>query len=172
MLHLSEFLHSTANRDDSGILPYIGGRLQAARAISRLLQEVLPPVLATRCRIVFVQSDRWVLCADSPVWATRLRLCIPALRRALPDRPEAIQSPEEIRVIVAMPEHSRTARRHRPPLRLSRGSAALIRKTAEGLADSDLARSLLRLAARSRAAADDHGGFHAKPPACQGIQKE
>jgi hypothetical protein len=69
------------------------------RALARLLAEHLPAPLREHCWPGMPEGKQWVLLADSPVWAARLRLELPTLAAAL--APALGQTPT-LRVRVGM----------------------------------------------------------------------
>lgn len=118
--------------------------MEDIRGQSLLLENLLaqlPPDFRPHCAGARPDGDTLVVFADSPVWATRLRYEAPRILPGVGFRnlrvrvtPPAVPSRGEARPAPALPA----------------AAAALLRETAEGIADPDLAGALRRLAARHK----------------------
>jgi hypothetical protein len=118
--------------------------MEDIRGQSLLLENLLsqlPPDCRPHCAGLRPDADTLTVFADSPVWATRLRYEVPRILPELGFR--------NLRVRVVPPASTAPpAVRKAPPL--SAAAADLLRETAAGVADPELAAALLRLAARHR----------------------
>jgi hypothetical protein len=120
--------------------------MEDSRGQSLLLENLLaqlPPSFRPHCKGVRPDGDTLVVFADSPVWATRLRYEAPRILPAIGFR--------NLRVRVTPPATAaRPATKRAPALPAS--AAALLRETAAGVDDPDLAGALRRLADRYKPA--------------------
>ncbi|MDX1656653.1 MAG: DUF721 domain-containing protein, partial [Candidatus Competibacteraceae bacterium] len=73
---------------------------QLAR-LQRILDDLLPVQLQGRATLVRLDPEAWVVQAESPVWATRLRFSLPALRQQLAQRLGTAVPPLKIKVAPA-----------------------------------------------------------------------
>jgi hypothetical protein len=125
--------------------------MEDVREQSALLEKLLaqlPPAFRPHCAGVRADGDTLVVFADSPGWATRLRYESPRILPGVGFR--------NLRIRVTPPATAAPqATRGTPTLPAT--AAALLRETAAGIADPDLADTLLRLAARHKPPPDPEG---------------
>ena len=118
--------------------------MEDIRGQSLLLENLLsqlPPDFRPHCAGIRPDGDTLVVFADSPVWATRLRYEAPRILSETGFR--------KLRVRVAAASATSPPAVRKAPS-LPAAAAALLRETAAGVADPDLAAALLRLASRHR----------------------
>ena len=101
MLHPTQLLKAGTGDD---IVQRIGRQLQDVSRLAPRLQEALPPEIRPHCRLVCVQEDRWLLCADSSEWAFRLRFAMDGIHRALRAQPSKFRRPLRIDVLIGAKE--------------------------------------------------------------------
>lgn len=137
---LRSFLES--NRQFGNLL----GQIRASQRTTEYVRHLLPTELASHLTAALREGDRLVLFAASPVWASRLRFAIPALRTSLD------ASIRDVRIRIT-PEGGIARTRDRKGLQvrfLSPQSADQIRNIAMAIADPQLSQALLRLASHCK----------------------
>ena len=138
----------TRLQDPGGQLASLMARANHLVFINRAFHAYLPAHCRAHASIVNLDPTGWIIHADSPAWATRLRYTLPTLRRQLSDhlRTEVPELRLRVRPAAATAtESSQPTRR----LSLSRHSAHLLEGTAQGLSDRRLSNALLQLAKRA-----------------------
>jgi hypothetical protein len=117
--------------------------------LSRWVQNMLVPELASHCQVLNIRGNTLILGTDATVWATRLRYQLPSLLRDLQQHPGLEQLNDiQIRVQPAsIPPAGRSAKR-RPTL--SADSSHCLQQCADTIDDIALSRALQRLAGRRR----------------------
>lgn len=119
---------------------------RALLELDGLIQELLPDVLKTHCRVLSVRDETLVLAADSPVWAARLKFHSSQLVKQL-NRQQTVKL-RTVRIRVRPPEKQLVTERRNTPLKLGINSATALRQAADSVSDPDLKSALLRLANR------------------------
>ena len=137
---LRSFLES--NRQFGNLL----SQVRASQRTTEYVRHLLPTELASHLTAALRERDRLVLFAASPVWASRLRFAVPALRASL-DAPV-----RNINIRIA-PEGGIAPTRERRSSQvrfLSQQSADQIRNIATAIADPQLSQALRRLASHCK----------------------
>jgi hypothetical protein len=131
-----------------GHLKQLTARAARVVELETALRARLPPTLAAHVSLGAVENGSLVLFADSPAWASKLRIITPQLLADLPTEPD-FSGVRSIRVRVRAREEQRPAVR---PERLRMGPAAArdMRAQAEAIGDDGLREALRRLARRAR----------------------
>lgn len=115
--------------------------------INRAFHAYIPAHCRPHATIVNVDSEAWIIHADSPAWATRLRFCLRTLRQQLSAH---LRTPvPELRLRVRPQAQSQAEAPPRPRPSLSSHSAHVLEGTAQSLSDRRLSNALLRLAGRA-----------------------
>ncbi len=112
------------------------------------LRNQLEASLREHCRVVNIKGDTVIMMADSPVWATRLRLQTGAMLEILRER--GFAELRTLRIKVSPVNVARAAvPRHGP--QLSQSAASTLRRAAQSMDDVELRAVLERLAATGKA---------------------
>ncbi|MDN5849626.1 MAG: DUF721 domain-containing protein [Nitrococcus sp.] len=132
-------------RGDASALSHIARQTRISARHQRELQAALPQSLAEHWRLARIDAELLCLVTESPLWATQLRYRRTSLLRSA----EAIlgQQPRQFQIRI---EPALSARRSKPPPRLSTAAAATLRQTADCMDAGPLRDALLRLASRRR----------------------
>jgi hypothetical protein len=114
------------------------------RTLLQAVREALPPPLDAHCLFAGIADGTLTLVTDAPAWSSRLRFFAPELLSSL----QCNHGPIETTRIRVQPTCAPRAPRERDgsDYRLSERTVRLLRDTAEGLGETDLARALRRLA--------------------------
>ena len=137
---LRRFLES--NRQFGNLLH----RLRESQLTIDRVRKFLPTDLAPHLSAALQDGEQLILFTESPVWATRLRFVVPALRVSLAPL-------QKIKIRVVPAGGSPTRARVKTGLRvrtLSRQSADQVRNIAATVSDPHLSQALRRLASHSR----------------------
>lgn len=127
-------------------LRYLFARVVELRQLQDQLEQLLPPHMLLHCRVATADDGVLTLYADSPAWATRLRLLAPELLQHLhAPRNAARFNNVRVKVTVQDTVPENPSRR----LKLNPKTAQLLREAAETLRDPRLKSSLLRLSLHS-----------------------
>jgi len=130
---------------ECGSFAQLARRAHTLEALDRALRQTLPLPLRDQVRFADVRHQRLVFLANSPAWASRLRLAqgqILACARAIGVAAGAI------RVKVVAPSATVTAATA-PSMSISAAAAAHLRAAAGGLQDPELRAMFLALAAQA-----------------------
>lgn len=131
---------------DCGSFAELAKRASALEALDRALRQTLSLPLRDQVRFADLRQQRLVFLANSPAWASRLRLAqgqILASARAIG------VCASSVKITVVTPD---IARPHQEPLKsLSPATAAHLRATAGSFQDPDLQAMFLALADRATA---------------------
>lgn len=130
---------------ECGSFVQLARRAHTLEALDRALRQTLPLPLRNQVRFADVREGRLVFLANSPAWASRLRLAqgqILACARAIGVAAAAI------RVKVVAPSTTVTASAA-PTMSISPAAAAHLRAAAGGLQDPELRAMFLALAAQA-----------------------
>jgi hypothetical protein len=120
-------------------------RTHTLEALDRALRQTLPLPLRDQVRFADVRHERLVFLANSPAWASRLRLAqgqILACARAIGVPAGAIR----VKVVAPSPTVAASAA---PSMSISATAAAHLRAAAGGLQDAELRAMFLALAAQA-----------------------
>ena len=117
--------------------------------IKVFLEKQLPDELNNHCHANNIVNKRLTLIIDSPAWSSKLRFIQPALEQALTRQYPDIIETVKIKVRPAAPKKKTDDKKHYRP-QLSEKSRQIIQDMADGMDDSDLKESLIRLAKTRR----------------------
>lgn len=120
------------------------GRANQIARINDTFRSLVPPNMQDHAVLTRLETDAWIIQADSSAWATRLRYSLPRLRRRLAEQLNTNVPTLRVRVKPAdsAPPPPPPPRR----LRMSHEAADLIEGTAKSMSDQRLAAALKRLA--------------------------
>lgn len=124
--------------------------VRRAHELLRLEDEVgalMAPTMRPHCRVAGCRDGQMILMTESPAWATRLRYQVPALLAGLRRRAPALELREILVKVSPFAPPVEVGKTPRPTM--SDGVAALLQDVADGIDDSRLRTSLLRLAGRA-----------------------
>ena len=122
-------------------------QIQRLHQLDQLLRAFLPPHLQNHATLARLDADAWVVQTDSPVWQTRLRYLLPALRQPLSEKLGFAVPPPQIRIIP--PDASPKA----PPVRrmtMTDETAQVLEEAAQQFSDPRLGAAVRRLAEHGR----------------------
>lgn len=117
------------------------------RAITAVLSEQLPEYIRAHCQAGYLDEKYLVLIVDNSAWATQLRYLVPQLKKQLIQN-GLLNEQQAVRIKVVHEVSSKRLSTLPPPLPLSRNNAALLRNTADSMADDELKSALLKLSRR------------------------
>jgi len=122
-------------------------QIQRLHQLDQLLHAFLPPHLQNHATLARLDADAWVVQTDSPVWQTRLRYFLPALRQPLSEKLGFAVPPPQIRIIP--PDASPKP----PPVRrmtMTDETAQVLEEAAQQFSDPRLSAAVRRLAEHGR----------------------
>jgi len=122
-------------------------QIQRLHRLNQLLRAFLPLHLQDHATLARLDVDAWVVQTDSPVWLTRLRYLLPALRQPLSEKLGFAVPPPQIRIVP--PEAQPKA----PPVRrmtMTDETAQVLEEAARQFSDPRLSAAVRRLAEHGR----------------------
>lgn len=121
-------------------------RSKSLQRLSRSIQGLLDPDMATHCRLLNLRNSSAIMACDSTVWATRLRYHVPALLQALQQH-IGLKDIVDIQIRVNPVVHT-APQQKKQRLTISSDAAYCIEQCAQSVTDPALSRALLQLARR------------------------
>jgi hypothetical protein len=140
-------LRNILNNPCSGQLQALVKHVYMLQRLDDRLNQCLPPLLKSHCKVGDIRDDVLVLNVTSPVWATRLRYLTPSIL-AFMQRQCALATLRTIRVRVSIPPEPVPAPKQTTRPRMSIKSADYLKSTAQSINDPALRSVLLRLSDR------------------------
>ena len=116
--------------------------------LNRIIQTYLPPHFQGHIRLAVLESDGWIIHADSAAWTTRLRYALPNLQRQLTDHLKAEVPRLKVRTKPII-EHTQRKRQPRR-MTVTGESASVLEGAARSLGDTRLSSAMMRLAEHAR----------------------
>lgn len=113
---------------------------------SKRLQRILPGPIAANCQVINITDSALVIQVNSSAWATKLRLFVPKLEKAI--KASGLQT-VSLKVATPTTANKKAIEVSEPRQPLTAEASRTISQTAETINDKNLREALLRLAAQS-----------------------
>jgi len=138
-------------KNNTLIAKSISDNIHMLENIEVFLKKQLPHELQNHCYANNLANKCLILMVDSPAWSSKLRFIQPSLEQALVQQYPEIINALKIKVRPATrPENTQPDKDKSFRPALSDTSRSIIQDMAEGMDDSDLKESLIRLAKTKR----------------------
>lgn len=124
------------------LLQQLQYQAQQSDRLTDILHEVIPFSMHEHCRVGILKEKVLVIIAQSPAWATRLRYLTPQIIQHLKKSKHFGISKIQVKI---RPQHQERSQPTRKANVLSKENADLLRKTANGIQDTELAQAFIRL---------------------------